>query len=134
MGHDKNTIIDYVYGVHFYNDEAMFGDKKFNVGKDDNIIIDDVRYIVTPGFYELIFMRIPDDLVYTEVDKQTYKSILLTTNAHRRGYSSQNSIMGNKGFKCKHVIAPLLSQSFTNITGCGLVTSKFKIVDNNQID
>jgi len=36
----------------------MFGNKRFDV---DNIIIDGVRYVGTPGLYELIFKRIPDD-------------------------------------------------------------------------
>ncbi|KAL6258409.1 hypothetical protein P5V15_010367 [Pogonomyrmex californicus] len=61
----------------------MLGDKKFDVDKNDSIIIDNVRYNGTPGLYELIFKRLPDDAVFTEDDKQTYKSILLTTNAHR---------------------------------------------------
>jgi len=33
----------------------------------------------------------------------------LATNAHRRGHSSHNPIMGNKGHKYKSIIAPLLS-------------------------
>ena len=31
-----------------------------NVNDADNIIIDDVRYVGTPGLYELIFKRIPE--------------------------------------------------------------------------
>ncbi|KAL6268299.1 hypothetical protein P5V15_001420 [Pogonomyrmex californicus] len=46
------------------------------------------RHPDTPDLYELIFKRLPDDVVYTENDKQTYKSILLTTNAHRRGHGN----------------------------------------------
>ncbi|KAL6259391.1 hypothetical protein P5V15_009309 [Pogonomyrmex californicus] len=68
----------------------MLGDKKFDVDKNDSIIIDNVRYNGTPGLYELIFKRLFDDAVFTEDDKQTYKSILLTTNAHRRGHSAHN--------------------------------------------
>ncbi|KAL6256684.1 hypothetical protein P5V15_012803 [Pogonomyrmex californicus] len=64
----------------------MLGDKKFDVDKNDSIIIDNLRYNGTLGLYELIFKRLPDDVVFTEDDKQMYKSILLTTNVHRRGH------------------------------------------------
>ncbi|KAL6261889.1 hypothetical protein P5V15_006972 [Pogonomyrmex californicus] len=83
----------------------MLGDKKFDVDKNDSIIIDNVRYNGTPGLYELIFKRLPDKAIFTEDNKQTYKSILLTTNAHRRGHSTHNPIMGNKGYKNINIIA-----------------------------
>ncbi|KAL6253942.1 hypothetical protein P5V15_015788 [Pogonomyrmex californicus] len=72
----------------------MLGDKKFDVDKDDSIIIDN---------------RLSDEATFTKDDKQTYKSILLTTNAHRRGHSVYNPIMGNKRYKYINIIAPLIS-------------------------
>ena len=45
----------------------MFGNKRFDVDHADNIIIDGVRYVSTPGLYELIFKRIPDDQKYKYV-------------------------------------------------------------------
>ncbi|KAL6417673.1 hypothetical protein ACFW04_014399 [Cataglyphis niger] len=86
----------------------MLGDKRFDVDTDDSILINGIRYVGTPGLYELIFKRMPDDLVYTENDKLTYRNILLTTNAHRRDKKANNPILGNKGYKYRHVIAPLL--------------------------
>ncbi|KYN09772.1 hypothetical protein ALC57_18106 [Trachymyrmex cornetzi] len=41
-----------------------------------------------PGLYELIFKRIPNDAIYTENDRQTYKHILLSTNAHKRHHNA----------------------------------------------
>ncbi|KAL6265823.1 hypothetical protein P5V15_002643 [Pogonomyrmex californicus] len=106
----KNDTFDRVYGVYFdKTNGAILGDKKFDVDKNDSIIIDNVRYNGTPGLYELIFKRLPDDAVFTEDDKQTYKSILLTTNAHRRGHSAHNPIKGNRGSKYINIIAPLVS-------------------------
>ncbi|KAL6258165.1 hypothetical protein P5V15_010119 [Pogonomyrmex californicus] len=87
----------------------MLGDKKFDVDKGNSIIIDNVRYNGTPGLYVLIFKRLPDEAIFTEDDKQTYESILLTTNAHSRGHSAYNPIMGNKGYKYINIIAPLVS-------------------------
>ena len=75
----------------------------------DNIIIDGVRYAGTPGLYELIFKRIPDDALYTEDDMHKYKCMLLVTNAHKHKYHSQGRLLSNRGYKYKHVIASLMS-------------------------
>jgi len=80
---DRESDMDHMYGVYLDKDRMMFGSKQFDVDKADNIIIDGVRYVDTPGLYELIFKRVPDDVICTEDDKQKYKSLLLTTNAHR---------------------------------------------------
>ncbi|KAL6254319.1 hypothetical protein P5V15_014368 [Pogonomyrmex californicus] len=111
----------------------MLGDKKFDVDKNDSIIIDNVRYNGTPGLYELIFKRLPDDAVFTEDDKQTYKSILLTTNAHRRGHSAHNPIKGNRGSKYINIIAPLVStygSSGKKSAGVSNIPTAMKLNDN----
>ena len=63
----------------------------------------------SPGLYELIFKRIPDDLLYTEDDMNKYKSMLLATNAHKHKHHSQGRLLSNRGYKYKYVIAPLMS-------------------------
>jgi len=45
----------------------MLGSKKFDVDDSDHIIIDGVRYAGTPDIYQLIFKRVPDYDVYTDV-------------------------------------------------------------------
>ena len=57
----------------------------------------------TSGLYELIFKRIPDDLLYMEDDMNKYKSMLLATNAHK--HHSQGRVLSNR----RYVIAPLMS-------------------------
>lgn len=131
MRSDKNNEIDYVYGVYFSGNGMMLGDKRFDVDKNDNIFIGDVRYVGTPGIYELIFKRIPDDAIYTEADKEKYRNILLTTNAHRREHDVRNPILGNKGYKYKHIIGPLL---FQRKVGRGFTESPTMILSNNSID
>jgi hypothetical protein len=49
--------------------------------------MDGVIHAGTTGLFELIFKRIHDDAIYTEEDKQKYKSLLLATNVHRRGHN-----------------------------------------------
>ncbi|KYN16163.1 hypothetical protein ALC57_11595 [Trachymyrmex cornetzi] len=102
---------DYVYGVYLHKDGLMFGNKRFDVDDADSIIIDNVRYAGTPGLYELIFKRIPDDALYTEDDMNKYKSMLLATNAHKHKHHSQGRLFSNRGYKYKHIIAPLMSMT-----------------------
>ncbi|XP_072751930.1 uncharacterized protein [Anoplolepis gracilipes] len=107
LGQDVNNEMDYVYSVKFSDEGMMLGDKHFEVDKNDNIIINGVKYAGTPGLYKLIFKRIPDDAVYTENDMHKYKSTLLATNVHRRDSNMRNPVLGNKGYKYKYIIASL---------------------------
>ncbi|KYN04516.1 hypothetical protein ALC62_04616 [Cyphomyrmex costatus] len=102
----KAANIDVVYGVYFSDEGTMLGDKRITLSKNDDIIIDGKRYYGTPGLYELIFMKFPNESICTNDDIQTYKSILLTTNAYRRGHNAGNQVLGNKGHK--YIIAPLV--------------------------
>ncbi|KAL6417605.1 hypothetical protein ACFW04_012621 [Cataglyphis niger] len=129
LGGERSSEIDNVYGVYISEDGAMLGDKRFDVDTDDSILINGIRYVGTPGLYELIFKRMPDDLVYTENDKLTYRNILLTTNAHRRDKKANNPILGNKGYKYKHVIAPLLQYAGAK-TGTGRAPSTMRVTGN----
>ncbi|KYQ56418.1 hypothetical protein ALC60_04648 [Trachymyrmex zeteki] len=125
---DKKKEIDHVYGVYFDENGTMLGDKTFDVDSDDTIIVDGVRYKSTSGLYELIFKRIPDDAIYTKNDKETYKSILLTTNAHRRRHNAEMPVKSNKEHKYKHIIGPLVGAHSTS-TGSG-VPSAMRLTDN----
>ncbi|XP_071570613.1 uncharacterized protein [Temnothorax nylanderi] len=106
---DQESGIDTVYGVYFSNDGMMLGNKRFDVDNADNIIIDGIRYAGTRGLYELIFKKIPNDEIYTKDDMQKYKSILLMTNAHKRNHDAHARLNGNRGYKYRNIIAPLIS-------------------------
>ncbi|KYM94131.1 hypothetical protein ALC62_15254 [Cyphomyrmex costatus] len=127
---DKRNEIDLVYGIYFDENGTMMGDKKFDVDTDDTIIIDGNRYKGTPGLYELIFKRLPDDDIYNKNDKQTYKSILLTTNAHRRRHNAEMPVISNKGYKYKYIIGPLVSAHRTMSLGAGVPTT-MRVTDDN---
>lgn len=129
MGQDINSAMDYVYGVIFDKRGMMLGNKKFDVDKNDNIIINGTKYAGTAGLYELIFKRIPDDEIYTENDLQKYKSILITTSAHKRNKSVTGPVKGNKGHKYKYIIAPLFSNKKF---GKGIPPAM--TLNNNKID
>src|SRR5215469_4244392 len=101
--------VDNVYGVYYGHDGLMLGAERFDLDTNDDIILDKKRYAGTPGLYELIFKKFPDESTYTSIDMENYKNMLLVTNAHRRNHSIDYPIMGNRGYKYKKIIAPLLS-------------------------
>ncbi|XP_067216995.1 uncharacterized protein [Linepithema humile] len=141
---DKKRGIDNVYGVYFNDAGTFLGDKAFDIDRDDNVIVDGVKYAGTPGLFELIFKRLPDDTLCTEADKQKYKSILLATNAHRRGHNAHLPVLGNKGYKYKHIITPLISKkgggvAHLNKRGAGRTLPKCNVpqtmtVTDNAVD
>ncbi|XP_071574666.1 uncharacterized protein [Temnothorax nylanderi] len=106
---DQESGIDTVYDVYFSNNGMMLGNKRFDVDNADNIIIDGIRYVGTPGLYELIFKKIPNDEIYTEDDMQKYKSMLLMTNTHKCNHDAHARLNGNRGYKYRYIIAPLIS-------------------------
>lgn len=116
---DKNNEMDTVFGVHFVGEKLVIGDSEFDVDENDKLLIKGVNYAGTRGIFELIFKKIPDEDLITDADRHKYRQILLSTNAYKRNYSSSAPNMGNRGYKYKHVIAPLL---FPNrVSGKGMI-------------
>jgi hypothetical protein len=129
---DRKKEIDHVYGVYLGENGTMLGDKRFDVAADDSVIVDGTRFKGTRGLYELIFMRTPDAGTYTNKDKLTYRTILFSTNAHKRGRTAGKPIMGNKGYKYRNIIAPLVlppSHKVGTTKGAGL-PSAMRLTDN----
>lgn len=127
LGDDRDKAVDTAYGVYFDVNGTMIGDKKFDVDKDDTIIVDNVRYVGTPGLFELIFKNHPNDDVYNEDDLQKYGSILLATNAYRHGYRADGRIRGNKGHKYMNIVRPLVTGPKK---GKGVIPSTMRLTDN----
>ncbi|KYN41595.1 hypothetical protein ALC56_03955 [Trachymyrmex septentrionalis] len=129
---DKESGIDHVYSVYLHKDGLMFDNKRFDVDDADNIIIDSVRYVGTPGLYQLIFKRIPDDALYTKNDMHKNKSMLLVTNAHKHKY--QGRLLSNRGYKYKYVIAPLMSITSKKQKKSGKGLPHAMTLNDNAID
>lgn len=104
-------LIDYIYGPRYENDTLMIGEKIMDFDNKGNIKIGGVNYGKSNGLYELIFKRLPDSTTYDDNDLRTYKSILITTNAHKEGYSFDGKVKSNRGTKYMKIIRPLISQA-----------------------
>lgn len=105
----KHRTIDHDYGPRF--DERgktlMIGNKVMEFDTDGTIIVNNTRYPPSEGLYELIFKRLPNSDVYTEDDLNAYKSILIASNAHKKGYNFDNQIKRDSSLKYRHVIKDL---------------------------
>ena len=84
------------------------GTKKQKI-KDNNIIVGNKEYTGTPGLWELIVVRSPDDIIFTNEDYDNYAEIMHSTNALRRNNDeSESKPKANKSWKWKHVLKPIL--------------------------
>lgn len=102
--------IDHTYGVRVEGDSWMIGNQPLEIDMD-NLIINGKHYEGTRGLYELLFMNIPNEYIYSEEDLNTYSQILQDTNVHRANYSAMGKIKSNRGKKYKAIISKLANRN-----------------------
>ena len=97
--------IDKFYGIYAEDGNFKIGDKKITIEKD-NIIIDDITFVGTPGLWELITLKNPEN--YTEEDLTNYQRLVILTNtAYRNNNPFQNYPKQSRGIKWKNIIKPI---------------------------
>jgi hypothetical protein len=83
-----------------YQDDT---DGSFKIGRssftftDNSIFADGKKYIATQGLWELLTKARPDINMVTIQDKDSYKQILIQSNAHKDNYNPTGRIRDNKG-------------------------------------
>lgn len=106
---NQPSVIDSIYTDDNDGNQWKIGNSDFAID-DNHIIVDEKSYIGSRGLYELLFMKYPDETIYSDDDLENYKSILLHSNAHRRSYDSSSQINGNRSFKYTRIISKLLNR------------------------
>ena len=91
------TGVDKTYGIYDKGGKFFIGTKEVKI-KGDDIIIDNSMYRGTPGLWELIVSRDPNRDLYTPIDFENYKRILIETDA-MRSPKNPNKPKSNKGAK-----------------------------------
>lgn len=118
----KNQTIDHLYGPYYDNETLMVGNKALQFDEDGNIMINEKLFPATKGVYELLFKRIPNKNLYSIEDENMYRSILVYTSAHKKGYRQEGKVNRNKSLKYRNIIGKLFPiDSFVH-TGKGLMT------------
>ena len=97
--------IDKFYGIYAEDGNFKIGDKNITI-KKDNIIIDDITFVGTPGLWELITLKNPVN--YTGEDLTNYQRLVkLTNTAYRNNDPLQNYPKQSRGIKWKNIIKPI---------------------------
>ena len=94
---------DKTFGLRDKDGRFYIGTNEAKI-KDNNIIVGNKEYTGTPGLWELIVARSPDDKIFTNGDYDNYAEIMHSTNALRRNNDeSETKPKANKSWKWKHI-------------------------------
>ncbi|XP_060065446.1 uncharacterized protein LOC132545775 [Ylistrum balloti] len=95
---------DRTYGLYDKNGNFYIGNKPVAF-VDDNIVVDGEEYQGTPGLWELIITKNPDDQIYTDQDYENYAKMMIESNALKKGNDPEsNRPKASKGLKWKNVL------------------------------
>ena len=113
---------DKTFGLRDKDGRCYIGNKEAKI-KNNNIIVGYEEYTCTPGLWELIVARSPDDKIFTNGDYDNYTEIMHSTNALRRNNDeSETKPKANKSWKWEHILKPILDEKDL-YTGKGLTSS-----------
>ena len=102
----KNNI-DLTYGIYAKDGKFKIGNKFITI-EDNDIKVDDIIFEGTPGFWELVTSKNPEN--YKEDDLSKYQRLVILTNtAYRKNDPTQNYPKQSKGNKWKNIIKPIWS-------------------------
>ena len=102
--------VDTVYGIYDNKGKFYIGDTRVGI-IDDNIIVGEKEYQGTPGLWELITMKLPNEQVYDDEDYENYAEILVNTSALKRGNVSESRTpKANKSWKWNNLLKRIWSE------------------------
>ena len=99
---------DNIFGIYNNKGKYYIGDTRIGI-INDNIIVGEKEYQGTPGLWELIIMKLPNDQVYDDEDYKNYAEILVNTSALKRDNNSR-SPEANKSWKWNHLLKQIWSE------------------------
>lgn len=80
-------------------DSQQIDDKSFQLSYDGEIIRDGGHYKGASRLYDLVFIRLANDEIYTEAYFKAYKNICLQTSARKRLYDLDCQVISRDIFK-----------------------------------
>ena len=102
--------VDTVYGIYDNKGKFYIGDTRVGI-IDDNIIVGEKEYLGTPGLWELITMKLPNEQVYDDEDYENYAEILVNTSALKRGNVSESRTpKASKSWKWNNLLKRIWSE------------------------
>ena len=121
------SVTDKTIGLRDKYGKFYIGNKEAKI-KENNSIVGNKVYASTPGLWELIVARSPDDKIFTNGDYDNYAEIMHSTNTLRRNNDeSETKPKANKSWKWKHLLKPIWDEKDL-YTGSGLTPSVSTII------
>ena len=100
--------IDLAFGLYAQEGKFKIGNKEVNI-EDNDINVDDIIFEGTPGFWELITSKNPEN--YTSEDLGKYQQLVILTNTAYQGNNPKNNkAKSSKSPKWKNIIKPIWEQ------------------------
>ena len=100
--------IDTTFGLYAQEGKFKIGNKEVNI-EDNDIKVDDTTFEGTPGFWELVTSKNPEN--YTEEDLDKYQRLVILTNtAFQNNDPKNNKAKSSKSPKWKNIIKPIWEQ------------------------
>ena len=105
------SAADKTFGLRDKDGRFYIGNKEAKI-KDNNIIVGDKTYTGTPGLWELIVARSPDDKIFTNGDYDNYAEIMHSTNALRRNNDEiETKPKANKSWKWRLILKQIWDEN-----------------------
>ena len=113
---------DKTYGLRDENNKFYIGNKLAVIDGDD-LIVGKYEYKGTPGLWELITSKKPDETKYNDEDLENYAKLMVRSNAIRRNYDPTSTRpLSSPGYKWKKLISVIWRSKNMFLTeGDGLV-------------
>ena len=97
---------DEYYGIEKTKEGYVMGEKNITIDKDSNVHIDDHTYKATPGLWELIMMRNPQN--YTSSDLLEYEDIVFNTQVISHPFKKKTNQKPKLTTKYKNILKDFL--------------------------
>ena len=128
--------VDTTFGLYSKDGNFYIGKSPVTIQNND-LTIGDTTYSGTPGLWELLTLKNPDDNIYTYEDLINYQEIIINSNAMQRD-DNPNKPKASRSEKYKELIKPLwdaTKQKITKVpTGSSLSTIILPSDPNELID
>ena len=96
---------DKTYGLRDKNGKFYIGNKLAVIDNND-LIVGKYEYEGTPGLWELIISKNPDETKYNLEDLENYAKLLIRSNALRKNYDPDNKRpLSSPGYKWKNLLS-----------------------------
>ena len=103
----KKDEADKTYGLRDVKGKFYIGNKLTIIDNND-LIIGKYEYKGTPGLWELITSKNPDENKYELEDLENYAKLLIRSNALRRNYDPDNkSPLSSPGYKWRNILSEI---------------------------